>query len=182
MTTEAQAGGSKTPAAPTTAAEAKILIGAIVNNHFGVLTRVAELFAKRCYNIESLVVGVTDDPNYSRMTIVAMGDDYIRDQIVKQLSKLYDVHRVDVIPDEQASVREHMLVKIYVSGSTNAALTDAINDFGAKVIDFSPESITAEVTGDAASNDRFVEKVKPYGVLEICRAGAQALYRGARCL
>ena len=160
----------------------KIIIGALVNNHFGVLTRVSELFAKRCYNIDSLVVGVTDNPAFSRMTIVAMGDSYIRDQIVKQLAKLHDVHRVDVIPNEQASVREHMLIKLRVSGSTNAEITNTFNGFGAKVIDFSADTITAEVTGDVPSNDRCVEQVERYGIMEICRAGAQALYRGNHCL
>jgi acetolactate synthase-1/3 small subunit len=166
----------------TTPPEEKIIIGALVNNHFGVLTRVSELFAKRCYNIDSLVVGVTDDPAFSRMTIVAMGDEYIRNQIVRQLAKLYDVHCVELIPNDQASVREHMLIKLRVSGTDNTEITETLNTFGAKVIDFSSDTITAEVTGEVPSNDSFVELVSRYGILEICRAGAQALYRGGRCL
>lgn len=160
----------------------KFTIGAIVANHFGVLTRISSLFSRRGYNIDSLVVGVTHNPAVSRMTIVASGDEYIKDQIVKQLSKLHDVKLVGIIPDEQAVVREHMLIKLKVENGSNAEITGMINDFGAKVVDFSTDSIMAEVTGEASSNDRFVEVAKKYGILEICRAGAQALNRGSKVL
>jgi len=160
----------------------KFIIGAIVNNHFGVLNRVTALFSRRGYNIDSLVVGMTDDSNLSRMTIVAMGDEYIKDQIVKQLGKLHDVVRVGIIPDDVAVAREHMLIKMRVDSGANADITDVINRFGAKVIDFSASTITAEVTGEAASNDEFVDTVRGYGIIEICRAGAQALHRDGETL
>ncbi|MCL1797778.1 MAG: acetolactate synthase small subunit [Eggerthellaceae bacterium] len=160
----------------------KIIIGAIVNNQFGVLMRITELFTKRCYNIDSLEVGVTDDPAYSRMTIVATGDASVEEQIIKQLSKLHDVRHAAIIPTERASVREHMLIKLKVAPNTNAALTAMINARGAKVIDFSAETITAEVTGEVESNDGFIECAREFGILEICRAGAQALHRGTECL
>lgn len=163
-------------------ADERIIIGILVNNHFGVLTRVSELFAKRCYNIDSLVVGETDDSAYSRMTIVARGDGSIKDQMVKQLAKLHDVHQVAVIPAENASVREHMLVKLHVTGQTNTQITTMFNRFGAKVVDFSADSVTAEVTGEVETNDHFVMAASDYGILEICRAGAQALHRGSSCL
>jgi len=158
--------------------EAPFLIGAIVANQFGVLTRVSALFSRRGYNIDSLVVGVTENPAYSRMTIAATGDEQARSQVVKQLNKLHDVIRVDVIPAEEASAREHMLIKLRVNGSGNADITNTINKFGAKVIDFDTTSITAEVTGPTALNDKFIETARPYGILEVCRAGIQALHRG----
>jgi len=162
--------------------EHKIIIGAIVNNQFGVLMRITELFTKRCYNIDSLEVGVTDDPDFSRMTIVATGDAHTEQQIVKQLSKLHAVRFAAIIPPEHASVREHMLIKLRVGPDRNADLTSMINRYGAKVIDFSADTITAEVTGEVASNDAFIEASREFGILEICRAGAQALHRGTECL
>jgi len=162
--------------------EHKIIIGAIVDNQVGVLMRVTELFTKRCYNIDSLEVGITDNPALSRMTIVATGDTYTEEQILKQLSKLHVVRRAAIIPEERASVREHMLIKLKVTPYTNAALTAMINSHGAKIIDFSSETITAEVTGEVTGNDAFIEESREYGILEICRAGAQALHRGIECL
>jgi len=160
----------------------RIIIGAIVNNQFGVLMRITELFTKRGYNIDSLEVGITDNPEYSRMTIVATGDAATEQQIVKQLSKLHAVRHAAIIPADEASVREHMLIKLRVGPHQNADLTSMINRFGAKVIDFSAETITAEVTGEVANNDSFVEASREFGIMEICRAGAQALHRGAQCL
>jgi acetolactate synthase-1/3 small subunit len=160
----------------------RIVIGAIVNNHFGVLTRVSEMFAKRGYNIESLVVGVTDDPDFSRMTIVAIGDDYVREQIVKQLDKLFDVQRASVIPEEMAVVREHMLVKLHAAPENSSGITALLNSYGAKMVDFSTGTITAEVCGDVGGNERFIQAVRSYGIIEICRAGAQALHKGGDCL
>ncbi|MDR2714714.1 MAG: acetolactate synthase small subunit [Coriobacteriales bacterium] len=162
--------------------EHKIIIGAIVNNQFGVLMRITELFTKRGYNIDSLEVGVTDDPTLSRMTIVAMGDTQTEAQIIQQLSKLHDVRHAAIIPASAASVREHMLIKLKVGANTNAALTAMINTYGAKVIDFSADTITAEVTGAPESNDAFIEAAQEYGILEVCRAGVQALHRGSECL
>ncbi|MCL1798870.1 MAG: acetolactate synthase small subunit [Eggerthellaceae bacterium] len=162
--------------------EQRIIIGALVNNHFGVLMRITELFTKRCYNIDSLEVGVTDDPALSRMTIVATGDAHTEVQIVQQLSKLHDVRRAAIIPVERASVREHMLIKLKVGANTNAALMAMINSYGAKVIDFSADTLTAEVTGAPEGNDAFIEASRDYGILEVCRAGVQALHCGTECL
>jgi len=162
--------------------EHKIIIGALVNNKPGVLMRITELFTKRCYNIDSLVVGETDDHTISRMTIVAMGDTYTEQQIIKQLSRLHDVRHAAIIPEEVATVREHMLIKLKATPTTTAALTEMINIYAAKVIDFSSETVTAEVTGEVENNDAFIEASKEYGIIEICRAGAQALHRGNTCL
>ena len=160
----------------------KFIIGVIVQNHSGVLTRVTSLFSRRGYNIDSLVVAETDNPQYSRMTIVATGNESVKNQIVKQLDKLQDVVTVDVIPHEDAAVREHMLIKIKVASDSNTDITNMINDFGSKVIDFGTESVTVEVTGDAKTNDRFIDAARTFGIMEICRAGAQALNRGSHVL
>ncbi|MDR1891917.1 MAG: acetolactate synthase small subunit [Oscillospiraceae bacterium] len=160
----------------------QFIIGAIVKNHFGVLTRVSSLFSRRGYNIDSLVVGVTENPEYSRMTIAAAGDEQVRRQVVNQLQKLHDVVRADIIPMENANLREHMLIKLTTGAGINAEITNIINRFGAKVIDFGAQSITAEVTGSPESNGKFLELAAPYGILEVCRAGVQALHRGAETL
>ena len=156
----------------------KIVIGVLVNNKPGTLMHITELFTKRCFNIDSLVVGMTDNPTISRMTIVATGNEHVEGQIVKQLSKLHDVFHAAVIPADQATVREHMLIKLEVAPDTNTAVTEMINTYAAKVIDFTAHTVTAEVTGEVENNDRFVEASKEYGIIEICRAGAQALHRG----
>lgn len=162
--------------------EHKIIIGAIVNNQFGVLMRITELFTKRCYNIDSLEVGITDNPTISRMTIVAKGDAYVEKQIIKQLSKLHDVRHVAIIPKERAAVREHMLVKMKAAPHASGSLTNMINTYAAKIIDITTSTLIVEVTGEVASNDAFIEEAKEYGIIEICRAGAQALHRGIECL
>jgi acetolactate synthase-1/3 small subunit len=168
--------------ATNTTDEHKIIIGAVVNNQFGVLMRITELFTKRCYNIDSLEVGVTDDPSLSRMTIVATGDSYVEAQIIKQLSKLHDVRFAAIIPQEHAAVREHMLVKLKAAPNANGALTNLINTYAAKIIDMTTDALIVEVTGEVESNDAFVEEARQYGIIEICRAGAQALHRGAESL
>ena len=158
--------------------EEKFTIGAIVDNHFGVLNRVAGLFAKRGYNINSLAVGETDDPKLSRMTIVVSGDDYVKEQMFKQLNKLYDVRKVILLENDSSVLREHMLIKLKVQDGNNDKITDMINKYGGKMIDFSTDSITVEITGDVKNNDGFINEARPYGILEVCRAGAVALARG----
>lgn len=158
--------------------EEKFTIGAIVENHFGVLNRVAGLFAKRGYNINSLAVGETDDPRLSRMTIVVSGDDYVKEQMLKQLNKLFDVRKVILLENDSSVLREHMLIKLSVMAGNNDKITDMINKYGGKVIDFSTETITVEITGDVQNNDSFINESRQYGILEVCRAGAVALARG----
>ncbi len=160
----------------------QFILGVIVSNRFGVLTRVSGLFARRGYNIDSLNVGVTEDPNYSRMTIIVSGDDYIKSQIVKQLAKLQDVKRVELIPEENASVREMLLIKIKVTRENRIEATEAVNIFRAKVIDFNTDAMTIEVTGQTSKLDAFVEFARTFGIIEMCRAGALAINRGSAAL
>ncbi len=156
----------------------KFTIGVVVTNHFGVLNRVAGLYAKRCYNIDSLAVGETENPNYSRITIVSTGDDYMKEQAVKQLRKLHDVKMVALLEKENSVSVEHMLIKIKANSSNNKNISDIINTYGGKVMDFSHNFITAEITGSSEKIDDFIRDVKEIGIIEVCRSGAISLAYG----
>jgi len=162
--------------------DGQFILGAIVSNHFGVLTRISGLFSRRGYNIDSLNVGETDDPAYSRMTIIVSGDDYIKDQIVKQLAKLHDVKNVEIMPEHNTLIREHMLIKVQATKDTRAEITDAVNVFRGKVVDCNPDSLTVEITGETSKLDAFINLAKGFGILELCRAGALSMQRGNECL
>jgi acetolactate synthase-1/3 small subunit len=159
--------------------EQRVILGVLVSNQFGVLTRVAGLFARRGYNIDSLTVGETEDPAYSRMTIVARGDDYMKSQIVKQLEKLYDVKEIRVLSDEASVSRELLLIKICADQQRHAEIMEAVKVYRAKVIDLSSQAITMEITGESDKLDAFVEYLKPYGIAELCRTGVTAISRGS---
>lgn len=156
----------------------QFILSAIVSNHFGVLTRVSGLFSRRGYNIDSLNVGVTENPKYSRMTIIVTGDDYIKEQIVKQLAKLHDVKKVEIMPEDKTVSREHLLIKIRATNERRAEINDAVNVFRGKVVDFHTDSITVEMTGETSKVEAFINLCKEFGILELCRAGALAIKRG----
>ena len=156
----------------------KFTVGIIVSNHFGVLNRVAGLYAKRGYNIDSLAVGETENPAFSRMTIVSTGDEYMKNQVLKQLEKLHDVKKACLL-DEGGSVSiEHMLIKLKVAGAGKAAISSLINDYGGNVMDFSDEFITAEITGSSDKIERFIEEARKIGILEVCRSGLISMVHG----
>lgn len=158
----------------------KFFVGVLVNNQFGVLTRVAGLFARRGFNIDSLTVGETENPSLSRMTIAATGDDYVKDQIVKQLEKLHDVKHIKLYPPEHTVIRELLLVKI--SAKERARILEAAQVFRANVIDFSPHTVTVELTGETSKLQAFLDYVKEFEIVEICRTGAAAMERGSASL
>ncbi len=158
--------------------EDKFTIGMIVSNQAGVLNRVAGLFAKRCYNIDSITVGETENPQYSRMTIVSQGDEYVREQVVKQLSKLYDVKKIALLPEEEAVSREHMLIKMSVNSQTKAKATEMINAFGGKIMDFWDDCVTVEITDNSDMIDEFVHLAGRIGILEVCRSGCISMMQG----
>ncbi|HOA33295.1 MAG: acetolactate synthase small subunit [Clostridiales bacterium] len=160
----------------------QFILGVIVSNHFGVLTRVSGLFSRRGYNIDSLNVSETEDPKFSRMTIIVTGDDYIKNQIVKQLSKLRDVKKVELLPADATVLREHMLIKLDIKGHSISEITEAANIFRAKVIDFNADSVTIEMTGESSKLDAFIDYAKTFGIIELCRAGALAVKRGPGAL
>jgi acetolactate synthase-1/3 small subunit len=156
----------------------KFTVGIIVSNHFGVLNRVAGLYAKRGYNIDSLAVGETENPAYSRMTIVSTGDEYMKNQVLRQLEKLRDV-KMAVILDKDDSVSiEHMLIKLKVHGESKAAVSEMINDYGGRVMDFGGDFITAEITGSSEKIERFIDESRNIGILEVCRSGLISMIRG----
>jgi len=158
----------------------KFIVGIIVSNHFGVLNRVAGLYAKRGYNIDSLAVGETENPAYSRMTIVSTGDEYMKNQVLRQLEKLHDVKSVVLLERENSVSIEHMLIKMRVGDEGKAAISELINDYGGKVMDFGGDFITAEITGSSEKIEKFVEAARAIGILEVCRSGLISMAHGTQ--
>lgn len=154
------------------------VLSVLVTNHSGVLSRVAGLFSRRGYNIDSLSVGVTENPEFSRMTIVARGDDLIIQQITKQLNKLVDVVYIKELKPESSVCRELALVKVSTKDNNRASIIEVVDIFRANIIDVSSESLTVEITGDQTKVKAFLDLVQPYGVKEIVRTGLTALERG----
>ncbi|MBI2927567.1 MAG: acetolactate synthase small subunit [Verrucomicrobia bacterium] len=152
-------------------------ISVLVENKFGVLTRVAGLFSGRGYNIDTLNVGPTQDPSMSRMTIVTRGDDATLEQIVKQLNKLLEVLKVTDFREGEYVDRELVLVKVSVDSKTRAEVMQITDIFRAKIVDVQPKSLTIEVTGDESKVEKFLELMGTFGVLELTRTGRVALPR-----
>ena len=152
-------------------------ISVLVENKFGVLTRVAGLFSGRGYNIDSLNVAPTQDPTTSRMTIVTRGDDATVDQIVKQLNKLVNVIHVHDFREGEYVARELLLIKVSVNSETRAEVMQITDIFRAKIVDVQPKSLTIEVTGDEGKVEKFLHLMKSFGVIELTRTGRVALPR-----
>jgi len=152
-------------------------ISVLVENKFGVLTRVAGLFSGRGYNIDTLNVGPTHDPNTSRMTIVTQGDDATLEQIVRQLNKLVDVIEVQDFGDGEYVDRELVMVKVKVDSSSRAEVMQITDIFRAKIVDVQPKSLTIEITGNGSKVEKFLDLMKTFGVLELTRTGTVALPR-----
>ncbi len=156
-------------------------ISALVRNKSGVLTRVAALFARRGYNIESLSVCKTEDENFSRMTIVLIGDDYILEQMQKQMDKLVDVRKIEQVGHDAVS-RELLLVKVKTDAATRSQILEISQIFRANVVDVSPEATILELTGKSVKLDGFITMLMPYGVMELARTGVTAISRGEKML
>jgi len=155
-------------------------IAVLVANKFGVLARVAGLFSGRGFNIDSLSVAETQDPQVSRMTIVTRGDDKIIEQITKQLNKLIDVIKVIDLTGEKFVERELALIKVLATKETRAELLGVVDIFRCKVVDVSSRSYTIEVTGDQDKIDAITEILRPLGLKEIVRTGRVAVARAGR--
>jgi acetolactate synthase-1/3 small subunit len=153
-------------------------IAVLVENKFGVLARIAGLFAGRGYNIDSLCVATTDDPTISRMTIVAEGDDRTIEQIEKQLNKLIDVIKVMDLTEESHVERELVLIKVNADDRKRHEILEITNIFRARIVDLSASTITIEVTGDESKILAFINLMKPYGIKELTRTGKVAISRG----
>ncbi|MCL1879809.1 MAG: acetolactate synthase small subunit [Actinomycetia bacterium] len=156
----------------------KFTVSLIVANHAGVLNRVAGLYAKRGYNIDSLAVGVTENPQYSRITIVSTGDDYMKEQVERQLQKLHDVKLVMLLENGNMVGIEQMLIKMRAEGNGKAAISSLINSYGGRVMDFGETFITTEITGPSEKIDEFICKAEALGIMELCRSGSIALSHG----
>jgi len=154
------------------------IITALARNNSGVLTRVSGLFARRCYNIDSLSVCTTEDPSLSRMTICASGDDAAIDQIVKQLKKLPDMVKVARLGGKGDIMRELLLIKIHLSPKQRPELAGTASICKAKVVDLSINSAAIELTGEHGKIDAFIELMRPYGIIELVRTGLTAIERG----
>jgi acetolactate synthase I/III small subunit len=152
-------------------------ISVLVENKFGVLTRVAGLFSGRGYNIDTLNVGPTHDPDLSRMTIVTHGDETTIDQIIKQLNKLPDVIKVQDFHAGEAVDRELVLVKVAVDSKSRAEVMQITDIFRAKIVDVQPKTLAIEITGNESKVEKFLDLMKTFGVLELTRTGQVALPR-----
>ncbi len=154
----------------------------LVENRAGVLARVASLFSRRGFNIDSLAVGTTRNPAVSRITVCVEGSEELVDQIVKQLHKLMDVLMVRDLPPAEHFTRELLLIKVRAEASTRMEVLQIVNIFRAHVVDVSPTTLTIEATGSADKAGALVDMLGPYGVLEVVRAGAIAIERGERTM
>jgi len=152
-------------------------VAVLVENHFGVLTRVAGLFSARGFNIDSLAVGETQDPEVSRITVVANGDDRVVEQIMKQLNKLVDVIRVEDLTAKEMISRELVLIKIGANAANRNDIMHVVTTFRAKIVDVSPDSLTIEVTGSEGKIDAMLELLRPFNLREVVRTGQIAMAR-----
>lgn len=153
-------------------------ISVLVENEFGVLSRVSGLFSGRGFNIESLCVAETMDPTVSRMTIVTSGNDQIIEQILKQLNKLVSVIKVIDLTDVDTVERELVLVKVNAEAETKPEVLRLVDIFRAKIVDVAPRCYTIEMTGDQAKVGAFLQLLRPIGIREIVRTGRVAVARG----
>ena len=156
------------------------VLSVLVKNHSGVLRRVSSLFARRGYNIESLTVGVTENPKLSRMTVVVSGDEYTVDQITKQVSKLVEILNVEILDPETSVFRELVLVKVRTTRETRAEILEISNIFRSRVVDVAEHSLVLEATGDANKLNALIRMLEPFTVLEIVRTGFAAMRRGEK--
>ena len=152
-------------------------ISVLVENKFGVLTRVAGLFSGRGYNIDSLNVAPTHDSTASRMSIVTHGDEATVEQIIKQLNKLPDVLKVQDFREGEYVDRELVLVKVSVDAKSRAEVMQITDIFRAKIVDVQPKSLTIEITGNESKVEKFIELMKPFGMLDLTRTGKAAMPR-----
>ena len=158
----------------------KKVLSVLVDNTSGVVNRVAGLFSRRGYNIDSLTVGETENPKYSRMTIVVTGDDDILEQIVKQITKLEDVRRVDVLEPSDSVTRELILVKIKAEPAQRQQVISITEIFRANIVDVAKDSLMIEITGSQSKLKAFLSLVEDYEILELVRTGITGLARGEK--
>ena len=158
------------------------VIGVLVSNISGVLSRVSGMFTRRGFNIDSLKVGETESSGFSRITIAFHGDEDLKERILQQLQKLHDVREVEVLNKNDTVIRELLLIKVRNKADVRQDIMTAVEIFRSKIVDYSTASLTIELTGETSKIDAFIELVKPYGIMEMCRTGLVAIERGENCL
>lgn len=158
------------------------VIGVIVSNVSGVLSRVSGMFTRRGFNIDCLTVGETESSGFSRITIAFHGDDEIKERILRQLEKLHDVKEVEVLDPQETVIRELLLIKVRNTQSTRQDIMTAVEIFRSKIVDYSATALVCELTGETSKIDAFIELMKSYGIMEMCRTGIVAIERGETCL
>lgn len=158
------------------------VIAVYVENKYGVLARVSGLFMRKGFNIDSLTVGETEDPNFSRITITLEGDDYAREQLINQLKKLHNIKKVKLLQPEASVERELLLIKVKNLPENRSDIMSAVEVYRGKVIDYTTEAMCIEITGESTKIKAFIDVMKPIGIVEMCRTGVVALERGATTL
>jgi len=157
---------------------AKHILSVLVENHAGVLSRVAGLFSRRGFNIDSLAVGITENPDVSRMTIVVDGDDYIVEQVSKQLNKLIDVIKLKQLDKSDSVSRELALIKVSANATTRPEIIQIVEIFRAKIVDVSKSTLTIEASGSNEKVDALEDMLRQFSIKEIVRTGTIAIERG----
>jgi acetolactate synthase-1/3 small subunit len=158
------------------------VLSLLVEDKPGLLTRVAGLFARRGFNIESLAVGKTEIPGLSRITVVVDVEQLPLEQVTKQLNKLVNVLKIVELEPDQSVQREHMLIKVRVDNSTRSQILEATNLFRARVVDVVTDALVIEVTGDTAKVRALLKVLEPYGIKEIAQSGLLAIGRGSKSI
>lgn len=156
----------------------KLILSILVENYSGTLSKVAGLFTRRGYNIDSLNVAETQDPNISRITVAVTGDSYIIEQITKQLHKLINVIKITILTEGSSIQRELMMVKVNAVGTKRTEIIQIVDIFKANIADVTNKNMTIVITGTEDKNNAFLELLKPYGIVEMTRTGPTALERG----
>jgi acetolactate synthase-1/3 small subunit len=158
----------------------KHTIAVIVENKSGVLTRIAGLFSRRAFNIDSLSVGATDNPDYSRMTLTVKGGEEVLEQVIKQLSKLINVIRVSELNPAESIERELAIIKVNADRENRSEIMQVVDVFRAKIIDVSARSMIIEITGDEEKINAIVQLLRQYGIKEMARTGKVSMVRGLK--
>ena len=158
------------------------VLSLLVENKPGLLTRVAGLFARRGFNIESLAVGLSEIEGLSRITAVVDVEDLPLEQVTKQLNKLINVIKIVELDPVQSVQREHMLIKVKVDNASRSGVLEAVNLFRARVVDVAPDALVIEVTGDSGKVQACLRVLEPYGIKEIAQSGLLAIGRGGKSI
>ncbi|MCK9479648.1 MAG: acetolactate synthase small subunit [Firmicutes bacterium] len=160
----------------------KHILSVLVENRAGVLSRISGLFSRRGFNIDSLAVGTTNDETISRMTIVVNGDEYIVEQVSKQLNKLIDVIKIKRLKEDETVSRELALIKVAADGKTRADIIQIVDIFRANIIDVSHKTITLEITGSTDKLQAMIDLLSPFGIEEMVKTGMISVERGTNVI